>query len=212
MKTWMKYKKYLLVGEWHVHTSYTDGRNSVFEMCARAEELGIPLIAFTEHVRKNLSYDFNEFLSDIERARDEFPELVILSGFEAKVLPDCTLDVKKDLFREVDYPIFAFHSFPDDKELYLECLRRVIRDPYVNTWAHPGLFLRRKGYDLEMSVLGEVFELMKRYDVLLEVNAKYALPSKEWISFAREVGVNLVRGSDAHSINEIGGTLSVQNL
>lgn len=204
MKTWMKYREYLLVGEWHVHTSYTDGKNSVFEMCARAKEISLPLIAFTEHVRKNLSYDFNEFLSDIERAREESPELIILSGFEAKVLPDCTLDVEKSLFEDVDYPIFAFHSFPNDRGLYLECLKKVIKNPHVNTWAHPGLFLRKKGYKLEREELMEVFRLMERHDVLLEINGKYKLPPKEWIKLAGWSGVNFVRGSDAHSVDEVG--------
>jgi len=215
MKTWMKYREYLLAGEWHVHTSYTDGKNSVFEMCARAKELGLPLIAFTEHVRKNLSYDFNEFLSDIERGREEFPELIILSGFEAKVLPDCTLDVEKSLFREVDYPIFAFHSFPDDKELYLECLKTVIKHPSINTWAHPGLFIKKMGFNINQRELEEIFTLLKSHSVLLEINKKYQLPPEKWIDLAFKHGVNFVRGSDVHSINSLFGSsdrLWVQTL
>ena len=47
MKTWKKYIDYLLVGEWHIHTSYTDGKNSVFEYCEKAIEVDIPLLALT---------------------------------------------------------------------------------------------------------------------------------------------------------------------
>jgi DNA polymerase (family 10)/putative hydrolase len=85
MKTWKKYVDYLLEGEWHIHTNYTDGKNTVFEYCEKAVEIGIPLLAFTEHVRKELTYDFNQFLNEIEEAREEF-DLIILSGCEAKVL------------------------------------------------------------------------------------------------------------------------------
>lgn len=66
MKTWQRYPEFLIKGEWHVHTCYTDGQNTIDECCQKAVEIGIPLIAFTEHVRKNLNYDFHNFLNDIE--------------------------------------------------------------------------------------------------------------------------------------------------
>ena len=72
--------------------------------------MNVPLLAFTEHVRKNLDYDFNDLLDDIEKAREEF-DLIILSGVEAKVLADGDLDVEDWILKEVDYSIFAFHSF-----------------------------------------------------------------------------------------------------
>jgi len=203
MKTWQKYEKYLMSGEWHVHTNFTDGENSVFEICKRAKELEIPLIAFTEHVRRELTYDFNEFLSDIEKAREEFPELIILSGVEAKVLPDGSLDVEDEIIKQVDYPIFAFHSFPRNRELYLKCLKKVIKNKYVNTWAHPGLFLRRIGFNLNTEELREIFNLMRKHEVLLEINERYNLPEKEWTNIASEVGVKTVRGSDVHSIGQL---------
>jgi len=200
MKIWRKYEEYLLTGEWHIHTSYTDGQNSIFEICEMAKKLGIPLLVFTEHVRRELTYDFNEFLSDIDRARGEFPEIIILSGVEAKVLPDGSLDAENEIIRQVDYPIFAFHSFPENKGLYVECLKKVIKNKYVNAWAHPGLFLQRTGFSLSVDELEEIFKLMKKYDVLLEINRKYNLPEKEWISIAMQRGVGVVRGGDVHNI------------
>lgn len=205
MKTWRKYEEYLLTGEWHVHTNYTDGQKSVFEICERARELGIPLLAFTEHVRGELTYDFNEFLSDIDRAREEFPELIILSGIEAKVLPDGSLDVEDEIIKQVDYPIFAFHSFPRNKELYMECLKKAIKNRYVNAWAHPGLFLKRNGLNLKTNKLTEIFNMMKKYNVLLEINRRYSLPEKEWINMASKIGLKTVRGSDIHTIRELSG-------
>jgi len=203
MKTWRRYEEYLLTGEWHVHTNYTDGRNSVFEICERARELGIPLLAFTEHVRRELTYDFNDFLSDIDRARGEFPELIILSGVEAKVLPDCGLDVEDEVIKQVDYPIFAFHSFPRNKELYVRCLKKAIKNRYVNAWAHPGLFLRKTGFSLTVDELEEIFNLMRKHDVLLEINRRYGLPEKEWANIASEMGVKIVRGGDVHRVEDL---------
>jgi len=200
MKVWKKYKDYLLTGEWHIHTKYTDGENTIFEICETAKELGIPLLAFTEHVRKNLTYDFNEFLGEVERAKDEFPEIVILSGVEAKVLPNGDLDVDKDILREVDYPIFAFHSFPKDLKLYINALKRALTNRYINAWAHPGLFLVKNNFELPKDIVVEIFKIMNKNDILLEINAKYDLPKRDWIDLALKHNVQIVRGSDIHNI------------
>lgn len=210
MKTWERYGEYLLTGEWHVHTNYTDGENTVLEMCRRAEELGIPLIAFTEHVRRELTYDFSSFLSDVEKAREEFPELIILSGIEAKVLPDGNLDVAEEIVREVDYPVFAYHSFPPDLDLYIESLLKVIRNRYINAWAHPGLLLRNSSFRLPQDSLMDVMREMKKNHVLLELNTKYSLPEKEWLLIARRLGVGLVRGGDIHSVEELKQNSGIQ--
>lgn len=205
LKKWKKYKDYLEMGCWHVHTNYTDGENSVDEYCLKTVKLKIPLIAFTEHVRKELTYDFNQFLEDIEKARGEFPELIILSGVEAKVLPNGELDVEELILREVDYPIFAFHSFPKDIDLYIESLNSVLRNKYVNTWAHPGAFLLRHGLELPEKELIKIFKLMREQDVLLEINRKYEVPIEKWMSIARRWNVGLVRGDDVHCIGEYKG-------
>lgn len=200
MKIWKKYKRFLLTGEWHIHTNYTDGENTVFEFCEKAKELNIPVLAFTEHVGRELTYDFNKFLEDIERAKDHYPDIVILTGIEAKVLPNGELDVSKEILREVDYPIFAFHSFPSDLTLYINALKKVLKNKYTNTWAHPGLFLRMKNLELPINVLLDIFKIMRNNCVLLEVNRRYKLPKKEWIDIAVRHGVQLVRGGDIHSI------------
>ncbi|ACL16199.1 PHP domain-containing protein [Methanosphaerula palustris] len=203
MKAWRKYSPYLLSGEWHIHTSYTDGHNSVDEYCRRAGELGIPLVAFTEHVRRDLNYDFHAFLDAVDRARDEY-DLIILSGCEAKVLPGGTLDVDHDLLIQVDYPIFAFHSFPKDFDLYLDALYAVLSNPYVNAWAHPGLFLRKTGFQMPEDELDTIFQKLKDNDVLMELNKKYTLPPAEWINSGKNYPLNFVRGSDCHRVEEIG--------
>lgn len=202
MKVWRKHERFLSSGEWHVHTSYTDGENSVQELCKQAMGIGIPLISFTEHVRKDLDYDIDSLLEEIDRARDMFPGLIILSGAEAKVLPDGSLDADDDVLRKVDYPTFSFHSFPRDKELYLRCLKNAIQDRRVNTWDHPGLFLKKNGMTLSEAEVEEVFRLMRDNGVLLEINGKHGLPPAEWIAAARQWGVKTVRGDDIHRLED----------
>jgi DNA polymerase (family 10)/putative hydrolase len=202
MKVWKRYRKFLLAGEWHIHTHYTDGRNSVSEYCRSASELGIPLVAFTEHVRKKLDYNFDAFIEDIERARDEF-DLIILSGCEAKVLPDGNLDVSEEILTMVDYPVFSYHSFPPDSDLYLQSLRNVLNNKYVNAWAHPNALMDIRGMHISDENLKGVFQCMKENDILLERNQKYGVPDPAWMAMANSYEICLVRGSDCHGIEEM---------
>lgn len=202
MKSWKKYIEFLTEGDWHIHTNYTDGKNTVFEYCEKAVEIEVPLLAFTEHVRKDLNYDFNKFLNDIEFAKKEF-DLIILSGCEAKVLPNGELDIKKDILKKVDYPIFSFHSFPNDIELYVETLKNVLKNKYVNTWAHPGELLLMRNLKFLQDDLKKIFELMHKHEVLFEINRKYNIPTEEWINLARDHNVKIVNGSDAHCIEDL---------
>ena len=71
-KKWQRYSRYLGTGDWHCHTRYTDGRNTVMEMCTQAQKNGLELIAFTEHVRRSLSYDFSKLEADVKKARKKF--------------------------------------------------------------------------------------------------------------------------------------------
>jgi DNA polymerase (family 10)/putative hydrolase len=203
MKTWEKHKKFLMSGNWHVHTSYTDGDNTVREYCQIAVKRKIPLLAFTEHVRRALDYDFGTFLDEIELARREFPKLEILSGCEAKLLPGGGMDVSKGVLRKVDYPILAEHSFPDDANLYLSALKKALKIPELNAWGHPGLHLIATGRSISECELKKVFGIMKRNKVLLELNEKYKLPLASWIKLAKKEGVTFVSGTDAHSKKEL---------
>ena len=186
-----------------MHTSFTDGKNTVFEICREAAMLNTPLIAFTEHVRRELTYDFNRYLEEIEKARNSFPEIIILSGIEAKVLPGGELDVEPEIIKLVDYKLFAFHSFPPDKQLYIYSLEKVVSKYPVDGWAHPGLFLHRNNIVLSPEEIESILKVLKNIDILIEINSKYRMPPKEWIKKAVKLGLNFVNGNDIHSVNDL---------
>jgi putative hydrolase len=199
MKVWREHEDHLLLGEWHIHTSYTDGEGSIFAYCQKAVDLGIPLLAFTEHVRRSPNYDFHAFLRDIDAAQEDF-DLIILSGCEAKILPGGELDADDALLGEVDYPVFSFHSFPNDMELRLSSLEAALKNRYVNAWAHP---VTSQGMDFPEDRLREIFDLMRNRDVLFELNEKYGDPAEDRMTLARGRGVSFVRGSDVHFVEDL---------
>lgn len=200
MKTWQNYEEFLLEGEWHIHTSYTDGKNTVDDYCQKATKLKLPLIAFTEHVRYDIDYDFNELLKEINDARLKY-DLIILSGIEAKVLPGGKLDVRRDILHEVDYSILAVHSFPVDLDLYLQSLEKALKNEYINAWAHPGSFLKRKNLKLSNDQLRELLHICKDHKVLLETNKRYGTPFHRWRTTSKEFDIKYVKGSNVHSVD-----------
>lgn len=206
MKIWQVFQQYLSTGQWHIHTNFTDGKNSVFEYAESAVSLNVPLLAFTEHVRTELDYSFDQLLYEIDKARKAFPQLIILSGFEAKVLPDGTLDCRPEILGKVDYRLFAFHSFPSEVETYLYALHKVLYEAPVDAWAHPGLFFEKHtDLHLDDDELKRIFQLLEQREILLENNFKYKLPNKKWIMKYIETTKNnlLISGGDIHSVAEL---------
>ncbi|TAL65597.1 MAG: PHP domain-containing protein [Bacteroidetes bacterium] len=200
-----QFQKYYFQGEWHIHTNYTDGENSVDEYCWEAERTGIPLLAFTEHVRNDLSYKFDELLNDISKAKEKYKQLVILSGCEAKVLPGGKLDCEEEIIKKCDYAIFAFHSFPADLKLYFESLNFVINNYQVHTWAHPGLFFKRLSIPISPDNFLEIFKAIKEKDINIEINFKYKLPSLKLLDQYKktEGNNNFIFGGDIHNIKQL---------
>jgi putative hydrolase len=203
MKKWQRYSRYLATGDWHCHTRYTDGRNTVMKMCGQAEKNGLELIAFTEHVRKKLSYDFGRLEADVEKARKRFPRMKILLGCEAKVL-DCTgsLDVSEETLRKCDIVLATFHSFPSSDKGELEsALKGMLRNPDVDVWTHPITFFQK--CPLCEKDVNEIIEMCIKNNVLIEDNKKPCYKSPRLVEACRRMGAKTVTGSDAHGAEEL---------
>ena len=192
-------------GDCHVHTNYTDGKNSIKEYCQKALENDIKVITFTEHVRKNMNYDFDSYLLDIEKARKAFPHLVILGGCEVKVSnTEGELDAPENILRQCEIVTGVFHSFEyRGKQSYLAALKAMLRNPIVHIWGHPTLFLRKHNIRLDEEELNEIIRACVESGGLIERNLKYDVPDANFIKLASNKGAKFVIGSDAHSVDEL---------
>jgi DNA polymerase (family 10)/putative hydrolase len=203
MKKWQKYRQYLQKGDWHVHTNYTDGKNSIFEYCEKAEENELELIAFTEHVRRNLTYDFNDFISDVHSAKDRF-DLIILGGCEAKVLNlDGELNTSKEILNDCEIVIGAFHGSFFTKKEYLIALTKMVQNPNVDIWAHPLLYVKKNNFNLNEYEIKDILGHCKRNDTLVELNIKHQLPGNGLIKLVIAKEYEYVIGSDAHTVTDL---------
>jgi DNA polymerase (family 10)/putative hydrolase len=203
-KRWTRYAAYLGSGDWHVHSRWSsDAQGSIEEYCLRARAGGLKLVAFTEHVRRQLRYDYGAFVEEVERAREAFPDLVLLAGCEAKVL-DVTgaIDAPDHVLDRADLVIGSFHSFAEPGR-YVDALEAMLRHPRVDVWGHPTLYAVKKGLVLDPATQATLIDLCREREVLIEFNQKYQLPGPAMRELVRERGALHVTGSDAHRVEDL---------
>lgn len=203
-KRWEAYQQDLLRGDWQVHTTWSDGKNTIADYCEQARRKGLRLIAFTEHVRRELRYDFDAYADEVAEHRRKYPDLILLAGCEAKVLNcDGELDASPRVLERADVVLGAFHSFAEP-ERYLEALAAMLSNPWVDSWAHPTLYAQKRGITLTDEDETRLVRLCMEKRVLVEFNAKYDLPKPSLREKVHALGATYVYGSDAHSVAELG--------
>lgn len=191
-------------GDWHLHTTYTDGQDTVEAYCEQAVENGLELLVFSEHTRRELDYDYAQLRADVERARERY-DLQLLLGCEAKVLGrDGRLDVPSEVSRTADVVVGVFHRFPETgKTAYLDAAAAMLANSEVDVWGHPTLYAERTGITLHDRDVRRLARIAADNGVLFERNQRYDLPDERFVRIARSYGVEFVVGSDAHKRSQL---------
>ena len=193
-------------GDLHMHTMYSDGADTVDAMVAACCALGYEYIAITDHserasASRTLSRrDLSRQRDDIQAARERYPQITILHGVEADIMPDGSLDFPDRVLESFDIVLASLHESArhDGKMLTRRCLQ-AIRHPLVTIVAHPAnrLVGRRAGYPLDYDA---VFAAAAETGTALEVDGGPAHLDLEG-ELAREAitaGVTLTIDSDCH--------------
>jgi DNA polymerase (family X) len=198
-----------LRGDLHMHTTLSDGRNTLEEMVAGARERGYEYMAITDH---SASHGFGDDVQPdalrrrIEeiRALDD-PGLLVLAGTETNVLPDGTLDYDDQLLEELDWVVASLHtSFRLSEKEQTERMLRAMEHPLVDLIGHPTgrLIQRRDPYPLDVDrVIAKAIET----GTFLEINAN---PDRRdlndvYARAAAQAGVTLLIDSDAHGADTL---------
>jgi len=198
-------------GDLQMHTSATDGKNTIAEMAQKAKEMGYAYLAITDHskaVRVAGGLDekrLAKHLQEVEKAGGKIPGIGILKGVEVDILADGSLDLKDDILKECDVVLASVHSRFNMEEG--EMTRRIIKaigNPHVSILAHPTgrLILEREAYKVNLK---EVFQAAIDHGVVLEINAypdRLDLRDVD-ARMAKEMGARLVISTDAHSTGQL---------
>ena len=188
-------------GDWHVHADFTDGKDSVKEMADQAIRNGLKALAFTEHVRKELTYNFDEYVKQI---RNYNGPIKLFVGCEAKVLSEKgDIDASSDTISKCDIVVASFHSFPEGKEGYLNAIKNMLKNPSVDIWGHPLLHARKKEYDISSDKWRKIVLIAKENNKIIEFNNRHNVPSEEFRDIVKEMNCLFTLSSDAHRKEEI---------
>jgi DNA polymerase (family 10) len=198
-------------GDLQMHTTASDGRNSIEEMAAAARALGYEYIAITDHskaVTVANGLDEKRTREQIRKIRADNarrPGIRILAGSEVDILKDGRLDLDDDVLAELDVVVVSVHSYMNlDRAEMTARLLAAIENPYTQILGHPTgrLLLRREEcpYDMEA-----VLDAAARRGVAVECNAQPdRLDLKDtYLRMAKERGVRVVISTDAHTTSTL---------
>ena len=199
-------------GDLHMHTRYSDGRDTVEEMVAECHRLGYEYMAITDHssgaaASRTLKRDeVAEQREEIDRLRDKYAGLTILHGIEVDILPSGRLDYDDDTLEQFDIVLASLHEHDgqDGAQLTRRSLA-AIRHPLVNILCHPAnqLVGHFDGYDLDFDTL---YAAAIETGTALEVDGAPShmdLDSRRARS-AATAGVTLTIDSDCHRVAALG--------
>lgn len=199
-----------LQGILHVHSTWSDGQNTMREMAEACIARGYHYLGMTDH-SKVAAYagGLNEDAlrrqgEEIDRLNEEFAGRVhILKGTECDILRDGSLDFSDETLASLDFVVASIHSlFNLPPEEQTQRMLRAIANPYVDIIGHPTgrILLGREGYTLDIDA---IIDAAAERGVCIEINAHPSRLDLDWryLHRARDKGMKIPVDPDAHSID-----------
>lgn len=199
-----------LRGDLHMHTTATDGENTLEEMVAAAQARGWEYIAITDHSQRvsvargldgtRLRAQWQEIDRFNEKLEGRF---WIFKGIECDILEKGGMDLPDDVLAEADWVLASVHfGQQQPREQITDRILGAIRHPSVSCVAHPTgrLLGRRPPYEVDLDA---VMQAAQEHGKLLELNSNPSRLDLHDIhcQMAAARGIPLVINSDAHSIH-----------
>jgi len=201
-----------LRGDVHMHTTESDGTQTIREMADAAVKRGYKYIAITDH-SKNLAMtngmDDKRAIAHAKRIRQVDKEMDgkirVFAGVEVDILADGALDLEDATLAQLDVVIASVHTlFNQPMDEMTARVVKAVENPYTRILGHPTgrLLLKREPYAVNLDpVLKRAAEL----GVAVEHNASpHRLDlNAQQMRLAKEYGCKFVINTDAHSIGDL---------
>ena len=195
-----------LRGTFHCHTTASDGHNSVEEMAAAAQELGLEYLGIADHSRSSIqAHGIDEpklraQIGTIRKLNKKLRGFRIFAGIECDILRDGSLDLPDEVLSQLDYVIVSVHSvFNLNEQAMTQRVIRAMENPLVTMLAHPTgrLLLKREPYQIDIPA---ILDAAARTGTWIELNSapKRLDLDWRWWPLAKQKGVKCVINPDAH--------------
>jgi DNA polymerase (family X) len=200
-----------LRGTFHCHTVASDGHNTLEEMAAAAQKLGLEYLGIADHSKSSIqAHGIDEEklksqIATIRKLNKKFGGFRLFAGIECDILRDGGLDFDNEILSELDFVVASVHSVFNLSESQMT--GRVIRameNPFVTILAHPTgrLLLKREPYSIDIPA---VIEAAAATGTWIELNAapKRLDLDWRWWPLAKAKGVKCVIDPDAHRVERL---------
>jgi DNA polymerase (family 10) len=200
-------------GDLHMHTTASDGHNSILEMAEAALAVGYQYIAITDHSKilamtggldEKRALEHIRNIHEVDRRMEG--RIRIFTGIEVDILADGTLDLDDEVLAQMDVVIASIHTrFEQSREEMTARVIKAIENPNVRILGHPTgrLLLRREPFAMDM---GAVLRRAAELGVAAEHNAapeRLDLNDRD-LRLAKELGCKIVINSDSHDSRNLG--------
>ena len=226
----------ILTGDYHTHTPYSHGKNTVLENTIAAKKLGLKEVAITDHGFNHLLFGLKrsrlgDLRAEIEEAK-RLTGLNVLMGMESNLI---SLDGQTDM-KESDLPYFDIYLCGIHEVLKYSGLSDAYNIMFKNYVAYkmgkrPSEKVIKKTTRAYVSAvkknpidilthinykcccdLKEVAQVCADYGTYIEINTKKRHVSAEELNLMASTGVRFVIDSDAHSADRVGDTAIAEQL
>lgn len=226
----------ILTADYHTHTPYSHGKNTVLENAAAAKKMGLKQIGITDHGFNHLLFGLKR--KKLEDLRSEIKEaekltgVKVLMGMESNLISlDGDTDMRPEDLDKFDIYLFGIHEvlkYKKFSDFYNIMLRnytayklgkkpseKVIENTtraYINAVKNnPIDILTHINYKCCCD-LKEVAKACADYGTYIELNTKKRHVSPEEVDLMASTGVRFVVDSDAHSADRVGDTKIADEL
>jgi len=204
-----------LRGEFHSHTTWSDGACSVAEMAEAARHKGYEYWCVSDHSvglgvvqgvdAERLQQQAAEIAEVNRRYAEAGIRFRVLQGTEVEILADGTLGLPDEVLARLDVVVASIHSAQrQDRETITERCLRVIRNPHVDILGHPTSRIIGSRPPTELDV-ERVLQECAATGTIVEVNANPQRLDLNDVYSRRavEIGCKLVINCDAHSAEDL---------
>ena len=193
-------------GDLHMHSTYSDGRDSIEAMVQECRTLGYQYLAITDHsphsaATRTLTVEgVGKQAEDIQQLRERYPDITILHGCEVDILPDGRLDFPDKVLERFDLALASLHEgMGHSPDQLMKRYASAMKHPLVTMITHPTnrLVPHRPGYDLDYDRL---FAMAVETRTLVEVDGAPAHLDMDGELARRAVaaGLTIAISSDSH--------------
>jgi len=198
-------------GDLHVHTDYSHAIDPLEEMVEKAGKMGHQYMAITDHsqslaIAQGLSEEkLMQQIEEIRRLDEEYSEIKLLAGTECDIKSDGSLDYNDEVLEQLDWVVASIHTgMQQDEATITNRIVEAIKNPYTRVIGHPTgrLIQRRNPYPVDLDT---IFKAAAEEKVFMEINCSPSRLDLRDVDArrAKEAGVKLVLGSDAHSVSQL---------